>query len=359
MYSRPTSSCHAPSTIATRPASSPAELRPPALALIAALLCTLSFQESAHAGRDEPNSSGLRNTRTPLGTVDPREQRTMHLVGVQSRPDGTARIVEVHGIFEDGAEVRIWEATGARREARIPVRELVGLHFSERHCPTTGPCMETDYRIVDSRRDTKRNHLAVDRDNRDVWLFVVEFRSVGVHERARWKNVCRPASDGRRDGIFLGGRWRSDGAWIPDGYTFACTDSAIAKCARDWGYKPWQSRPAPTGEMVHLRSLHLACVRAVRADYCGDGATHTRDGTLIDLFDSAGLVPARPSDDLVAEAVFDRHGARRILRTRWPTTGEGAMPAPSCARTPPSQGRASLEPVIHVRSAVPPRIGLP
>ncbi len=35
--------------------------------------------------------------------------------------------------------------------------------------------------------------------------------------------------------------------------------------------------------------LYEACVRMTRADYCGDGATATRDGTAVEIFDDQGV----------------------------------------------------------------------
>ena len=61
---------------------------------------------------------------------------------------------------------------------------------------------------------------------------------------------------------------------------FACTASGVAaKCARTWGYKPWKPGMAP---------FYDACLIAARADYCQDEQSHTRDGTLVDLFDTRG-----------------------------------------------------------------------
>ena len=31
-----------------------------------------------------------------------------------------------------------------------------------------------------------------------------------------------------------------------------------------------------------------ACIRLLRADYCGDGRPFTRDGTLVDIYDHLG-----------------------------------------------------------------------
>jgi len=46
------------------------------------------------------------------------------------------------------------------------------------------------------------------------------------------------------------------------------------------GYKPWK--------VVNGQSLwayHQACTRMMRADYCGDGRPHTREGTPIYIDD--------------------------------------------------------------------------
>ncbi|MBP6849777.1 MAG: hypothetical protein KA201_38820, partial [Kofleriaceae bacterium] len=62
--------------------------------------------------------------------------------------------------------------------------------------------------------------------------------------------------------------------------TFSCEDTGpIAKCIYA-GYKPW---------LAAGPSYTQACVRMVRADYCGDGIAHTSDGTPIEATDVAGL----------------------------------------------------------------------
>jgi hypothetical protein len=38
-----------------------------------------------------------------------------------------------------------------------------------------------------------------------------------------------------------------------------------------------------------MRDIYNACVRLVRADYCGDGEATTRDGMRIDLYDDHGV----------------------------------------------------------------------
>jgi hypothetical protein len=46
-----------------------------------------------------------------------------------------------------------------------------------------------------------------------------------------------------------------------------------------------------------------------RADYCGDGVPHTEDGTLIDVFDPAGIQVAVEDAALSFEAGWSTEGA--------------------------------------------------
>ena len=58
----------------------------------------------------------------------------------------------------------------------------------------------------------------------------------------------------------------------------------------------------------------------VRADYCGDGVAHTKDGTSIDLYDDLAIQkPGSLEDEEYAfEAGWSPKGAVCVARTRWP-----------------------------------------
>lgn len=56
----------------------------------------------------------------------------------------------------------------------------------------------------------------------------------------------------------------------------------------------------------------------VRADYCGDGAGQTLDGTPIDIWDSKGIAERAEVPGMRLEAEWGPHGATRILATRYP-----------------------------------------
>jgi hypothetical protein len=128
------------------------------------------------------------------------------------------------------------------------------------------------------------------------------------------RTYCAPDSEGKSRAIPVAGSWRTDGTFADsDQITFACTSGAIGKCIR-LGYKPWKTRNG-----VALRDYHQSCVRMIRADYCGDGRAHTRDGTNIDIWDNLGvqtrtLDPAHPE---TFEAAWDPHGAVYVSSARW------------------------------------------
>jgi hypothetical protein len=77
-------------------------------------------------------------------------------------------------------------------------------------------------------------------------------------------------------------------------FAFTCRDvGATAKCLERLGYRPWKNATAHdlsnNPVTVSLDETFQACVRMLRADYCGDGHAHTRDGTLIDVSDGTSI----------------------------------------------------------------------
>jgi hypothetical protein len=132
-----------------------------------------------------------------------------------------------------------------------------------------------------------------------VWLhrFLVRQRDGGT------RDYCDPDADGLRAGFPL-----PDGR---GGFELTCTNGAKAKCVR-WGYRPWDERPGGPP----LRALHRACIHMTRADYGGDGATATRDGTRIDLYDRFGIQQANYEFPLAFESAWGVDGALCVARPR-------------------------------------------
>jgi ADYC domain len=145
-----------------------------------------------------------------------------------------------------------------------------------------------------------------------------------------WQPVCAAGGSA----VVLAGTWGADGARAASDelVTFACPGGALAKCV-DFGYAPW--RVGEDGRS--LAPLHQACTRAIRADFCGDGTSHTRDQTRINLWDAAGVQP--DAAEWTPEAEWAEDGARCVsgLATR-------ADPPPACAAERVAEGCGAAGP---------------
>ena len=262
----------------------------------------------------------------------------------------------INGFFGDRIDGIVRDGDRAV-SVRLAPSDLVGLQWTSPVCPAGRACFDARYRIVSAVRDRSKNTMPDHSDNRDVWLYQVEFIDSADPRSERWATAC-PASSGRR-GLFVNGRWGDNGSWHPGGYTFSCPSGVIAKCVRGWGYKPWARLPAGsqssdgTAREIDLLPLHLACVRAARADYCGDGTSHTRNGTLIDMFDRHGLNVPEDELNFRDESAFGIAGADWVDRPRWPTgerKGE-RWTFPTCQRPVAISGSERTRSLIYVRSA--------
>ena len=127
--------------------------------------------------------------------------------------------------------------------------------------------------------------------------------------------------------IPISGRWNFQEG-VPGGgskeenpslITFACQGFALYKCI-DYGYPPWSKVNG-----VELSNHHQACVRMIRADYCGDGRPWTVDGTLINLYDNLGI--QADTESWPVEAEWDADGARCLSHQRI----QNMSTVPTCA----------------------------
>lgn len=125
--------------------------------------------------------------------------------------------------------------------------------------------------------------------------------------------ACAPDAEGKRFAIPVPGTWDKTGAHqrSTSQFTFGCTSAAIGKCVQ-LGYRPWKSVNGQS-----LEGYHQACTRMIRFDYCGDGTTHTVDGTEVDVYD---LLKINTRDSLLLmpfDAAWSEDGAYCIERQRW------------------------------------------
>lgn len=140
-----------------------------------------------------------------------------------------------------------------------------------------------------------------------------------VDNTGSWQPTCPADADGHRVAIPLAATWNERGDRIESSslFTFGCTTGTIAKCYR-WGYRPWVSGYGD------LTTMHWACTRMARADYCGDGVSHTREGTVINVWDNLGApgpIERRgglgPPLLMLFEAGWTTTGAVCLSRARW------------------------------------------
>lgn len=224
-------------------------------------------------------------------------------------------------------------STGQAGFLELTPEQLVGTEWSIPMC-LNGRCEDIRYRIVDTALDGSRNTMSAHGDNRDVALFELHYTRTATPGRHDWLNPCATATEPHAMGLFVSGRWRANGSYRAGGQTFSCARGVIAKCVRQWGYKPWR-RLSTGGRSVSLLPLHLACIRAARADYCGDGVSHTVDGRVVDLFDRYGFnvrspfLPGTPESAFsVDRAVWLRHP--RVPWERLYAHGVHARGQPAC-----------------------------
>ena len=111
-------------------------------------------------------------------------------------------------------------------------------------------------------------------------------------------SLCGYETDGSaRRALAVPGAWNlTTGAWSDTGgtFSFACRAASIAKCV-EMGYKTWDG----------FADQQHACVRMLRADYCGDGVAHTVNGTPINIYDNVGVQADTESWQLDGEWTAD------------------------------------------------------
>lgn len=156
-------------------------------------------------------------------------------------------------------------------------------------------------------RDVELDPQDVDQE---VHLYTVLFLD---SQDSQWKNLCEPDAGNVAKAIPLQGFWDEQGNHHPSSetFTFGCTSGALGKCVR-MGYKPWK-----TVNGQPLSDLHQSCTRMIRADYCGNGKGHTRDGTSIDVYDRFGIQAPTANSGMVFEAAWTPDGAAVVNHARW------------------------------------------
>jgi hypothetical protein len=164
--------------------------------------------------------------------------------------------ISVNGVSVSGSQLRgVWSSPGDGDQAHSG-DDLTGAHMTAEL--TNGGALEL--RIESSRL------LAA--PNADIRSYTITYET-----SSGWQPLC----PGTNEALMFPGIWdlgtiRHE--WDANMFSLACRGATIAKCA-ELGYK----------QDNVLDSYHQACVRAIRADYCGDGKSYTITGTEINIFD--------------------------------------------------------------------------
>ena len=113
-------------------------------------------------------------------------------------------------------------------------------------------------------KPTRIRIASIEPDPTDKAVLLHDFRIESTGEP-----LCGPGPDGLRLGFPLAGRTAEDGRFVEAGtgtFELVCTSGAQGKCVR-FGYRAWEQRT----DGRSMRDYFNACVRLLRADYCGDG----------------------------------------------------------------------------------------
>jgi hypothetical protein len=271
-------------------------------------------------GPDVVATASSEQASTLLASVQQqgRELQGMQLQGMQL--DGMAmqgfQFAEATLGGEPLSNLRIEADELVAEQDRVALRgaALVGAHLYARvGDPETDPPVTVlvEYRITDiTGEDPKYDPTYTG----STFLYTLE---QNVDNTGSWQPACGADLDGRGVAIPLAATWNTHGDRVESSalFTFGCTTGVIAKCYR-WGYRPWVTG---YGDLV---AMHWACTRLARADYCGDGVSHTQDGTWINVWDN--VPPPGPIQEHGAtmigmhfEAGWNTEGAVCLSRTRW------------------------------------------
>lgn len=165
----------------------------------------------------------------------------------------------------------------------------------------------------------------------------VQTYHVELEDRGRVMNACRDPDD---VALAVNGYWDETGAHVIDGNSFslACTERDIATCL-DAGYVDDPGDPTSY-------ALFKACTRMLRADYCGNGTSHTADGTFVTIYDNRKIVADDQLPPLVFEAAWSSKGAFCMARPRWANKAPICpTPIPEC---PPDMSRDTARSLADV-----------
>lgn len=232
--------------------------------------------------------------------------------------------ISLTGVSLTGVSVSNTVLHGTKSGATVSGAQLVG---------ATMKGQMTDATLVDLRIDASTTLAA---PNADVRVYSISYSTT-----TGWQPLCTDATLGNQ-AILFPGTWnlttvkhQADANL----FTVGCRGATFAKC-EELGYK---------GDSL-IDTYLETCIRALRADYCGDGVSHTIDGTLINIYDKLNI-----QTDTVAwsiESNWTPDGALCINKARVATSlVEPAVPACMASRAKITCA-TSWQPTVLIRTEV-------
>jgi hypothetical protein len=154
-------------------------------------------------------------------------------------------------------------------------------------------------------------HTSPDRGGTDVSFYKLLYRATPSDP---WADPCLDpdGSSVYDDAVPYAGTWSRAGlhSTTPGRISFACEGGVAYKCAT-WGF-------VAGGDETSLAfRANQACTRMARADYCSNGHSHTREGTLIKIFDLAGVIGPPTTDDLAGVKHWAPDPANYFFEAAW------------------------------------------
>ncbi|HVZ73012.1 MAG TPA: PA14 domain-containing protein [Polyangia bacterium] len=210
--------------------------------------------------------------------------------------------VEIRGLTSDSGVVPVeltanpGMSTGAGSYISVGGETAVG-HYATAHLVDAAgnPADDLDLYIAGEEADPVPNllHRPADQINDDVQLYEVYFY---YKWSGQWASLC-PYHDATGGATAMA---IAEDPANPNKFIFACTATGVAaKCARIWGFRPWRTDTTwfyddPSSSWVEkefpLKPFYDVCKIAARAGYCQDRQSFTKNGTLVDLFDTRQFI---------------------------------------------------------------------
>lgn len=143
--------------------------------------------------------------------------------------------------------------------------------------------------------------------DKEIHLYTVFYK---VEDEKEWRRLCKPTYNDQEGRAVLVSEVWDNYLETNNSFPFYCSSGNIVKCLR-MGYKPSK---VVNGQS--LKNYHRACLRMMKADYCGDGTPHTRDGIQVQIYDPLGIQEKVNVPELTFEGAWNEDGAVCLKKTR-------------------------------------------